>query len=482
MRLRAASPRESNGGLVCGKLVGPYHGLTAKQLHRIIVSEAYVSDPEFPRTRYALSGDVHVAFQTMNEGSVDIVIVPGLFSHVEFMHELPGYSDCLRRLATYARVITFDKRGQGLSDKMSGAASLEMRMDDVRAVMEATGSQRAVIMGFSEGCALSALFAATYPDRVAKLILVGGFKRSADRIAPEALDDRIAHVLKLWGSGSTIKTVVPSLSANRFATEQFGKFERLAASPGTIRAYLYLNYHIDISSILPTVRVPTLVLHRTDDLQVPVELGQGLAASIPEAKYIEYPGADHAFWSGDPEPLLGDIEEFVTGHREIPTGSVERVLATVLFTDIVDSTRRAAELGDRKWRQLLDAHDQLAKQMVERYRGTIIKSTGDGMLATFDGPGRAVLCAIALGIAAGQMDISLRAGLHTGEIELRGADIGGIAVHAAARIMAQSQRGEVLVSRVVTDLVSGADLRFVERGSHELKGLPGRWDLFAASL
>ena len=209
---------------------------------------------------------------------------------------------------------------------------------------------------------------------------------------------------------------------------------------------------------------------------------QGLAAAIPGAKYIEYPDGDHAFWSGDAEPLLGDIEEFITGHRESSTGDLERVLATVLFTDIVNSTRRAAELGDQKWRRLLDTHDQLAKQMVERHRGTLVKTTGDGVLATFDGPGRAVRCALAFGTAAGQMGIPLRAGLHTGEIELRGPDIGGISVHAAARVMAQSQPGEVLVSRVITDLVSGAGLRFAERGSHELKGLPGRWDLFAASL
>lgn len=440
-----------------------------------------MADLELPATHYALSGEVHVAYQTMGSGPTDIVIVPGLFSHVEFLHELPGYTDFLRRLATFGRIITFDKRGQGLSDKMSGAASLETRMDDVRAVMDAVGSQRSVIVGFSEGCAMSALFAATYPNRVSQLVLIGGFKRSADRIAFEALDERIAQILKLWGSGAMIKTIVTSLAANPRATDQFGKLERLSASPGTIRAYLYLNYSIDVSSILPTVRVPTLVLHRATDLQVPVELGKELAASIPGAKYIEYPGGDHAFWSGDPEPLLGDIEEFVTGHRESSVDRLERVLATVLFTDIVDSTRRAAALGDRKWRQLLDAHDQLAQRMVEQYRGTVVKTTGDGVLATFDGPGRAVRCAMAFGTAAGQMNIQLRAGLHIGEIELRGQDIGGIAVHAAARIMAQSQPGEVLVSRVVTDLVAGAGLQFAERGSHKLKGLPGRWNLFAAS-
>jgi class 3 adenylate cyclase len=245
---------------------------------------------------------------------------------------------------------------------------------------------------------------------------------------------------------------------------------------------MQMNALIDVRSILPSVRVPTLVLHRQNDALVPVEQGRQLAVRIPGAKFIEYPGDGHAFWYGDVEAMLGDIEEFVTGAREGSSHELERVLATVLFTDIVDSTRSATEIGDHAWRRLLDSHDQLAKQMVEKHRGSLIKSTGDGVLATFDGPGRAVRCALSFGAAAKQIGLPLRAGLHTGEIELRGRDIGGIAVHAAARVMANSQPDEVLVSRVVTDLVAGAGLRFSERGSHELKGLPGRWDLFAASL
>ncbi len=243
-----------------------------------------------------------------------------------------------------------------------------------------------------------------------------------------------------------------------------------------------MNRQIDVTSILPTVRVPTLVLHRQTDAQVPVALGRKLAAQIPGARFIEYPDGDHAFWTGDTEALLGDIEEFVTGHRAGSSTELERVLATVLFTDIVDSTRSAAEMGDQSWRRLLDNHDQLAQQMIARHRGVLVKNTGDGILATFDGPGRAVRCALAFGTAARQIGLPLRAGLHTGEIEMRGRDIGGIAVHAAARVMAKSQASEVLVSRVVTDLVAGAGLKFSERGSHELKGLPGRWDLFAASV
>jgi pimeloyl-ACP methyl ester carboxylesterase len=433
-----------------------------------------------PETRYAVSGDVNIAYQTMGAGPVDIIMVPGFVSHVEFAHELAGYTAFLRRLSTFARVVTFDKRGQGLSDRISGAPSLEQRMDDVRAVMDDIGSSRAVIVGFSEGAAMSVLFAATYPERVAQLVLFGGFA-----VAPflsNNQEERIARVVKAWGTGEMMKTVIPSQAANQDAVSQFAKLERLSASPGAVRAIALLNAQIDIRPILPTVRVPTLVLHRRTDARVPIEIGRNLAASIPNARFIEYPDGDHAFWSGEAEALLGDIEEFVTGHRDSSSTDLERILATVLFTDIVDSTRSAAAMGDQAWRRSLDSHDRLAKQMVEKHRGILVKTTGDGILATFDGPGRAVRCALAFGTAAQQIGLPLRAGLHTGEIEIRGRDIGGIAVHAAARVMAQSQSSEVLVSRVVTDLVAGAGLKFAERGSHELKGLPGRWDLFAASV
>jgi class 3 adenylate cyclase len=430
-----------------------------------------MADFELPVTRYAASGDVNIAYQTMGAGPVDIIMVPGLISHVEFTHEMAGYTAFLRRLSTFSRVVTFDKRGQGLSDRISGAPSLEQRMDDVRAVMDDVGSQRAVVVGFSEGCPMSVLFAATYPERVAQLVLFGGFAL-ASALVPNDLEERIAglvKLVKLWGTGNMIKTVMASQAANQDAVGQFAKLERLSASPGAIKEILLLNGQID-------------VLHRRTDAQVPVELGRDLAAQIPNARFIEYPDGDHAFWSGDAETLLGDIEEFVTGHRESSSTDLERVLATVLFTDIVDSTRSAAAMGDQAWRRSLDSHDHLAKQMVEKHRGILVKTTGDGILATFDGPGRAVRCALAFGAAAKQIGLPLRAGLHTGEVEMRGQDIGGIAVHAAARVMAQSQSSEVLVSRVVTDLVAGAGLKFTERGSHELKGLPGRWDLFAASV
>jgi class 3 adenylate cyclase len=440
-----------------------------------------MSDLELPVTRYAMSGDVSIAYQTMGDGPIDLIIVPGMVSHVEYMHEARGYTASLRRLSSFARVVTFDKRGQGLSDRVSGAPSLEQRMDDVRAIMDDIGSKRAVLLGISEGSAMSIMFAATYPERVSQLILYSGFA-SSPALKLENYEEIVSGRAKAWGTGMLINLINPSQAHNPDAVSRFAKFERLSASPGAYKSFTLLNASIDVRSILSAVRVPTLVLHRRTDTLIPVEIGRDLAKQIPGAKYIEYPDGDHMMTFGDVETLLGDVEEFITGHRETLSTDIERVLATVLFTDIVDSTRSAADLGDKKWRQLLDRHDQLAKEMIEKHRGTLIKSTGDGILATFDGPGRAVRCALAFETASKQIRLPLRAGLHTGEIEIRGRDIGGIAVHVAARVMAQSNADEVLVSRVVTDLVAGAGLKFSDRGSHELKGLPGRWDLFAASL
>jgi class 3 adenylate cyclase len=436
-----------------------------------------MNDFALPATRYALSGDCSIAYQVMGDAPIDLVMVPGVISNIEFFHETPGYTTFLRRLSAFARVITFDKRGQGLSDRVSGAPSLEQRMDDVRAVMDAVDSKRSVLMGFSEGCAMSALFAATYPERASKLLLFGGFARSTMSADFEA---KATERLKAWGTGEIMKQAWPSLLTKPQGIDVLAKIERLSASPGAIKAFTLLNAQIDVQPILGSIRIPTLVLHRTGDLQVPIAAGRALAGQIPDAKLIEYDGEDHVFWSGDVEAFLGDIEEFVTGSRDRSSAEIERVLATVLFTDIVDSTRSAATMGDQAWRRLLDDHDQVARQTVEKFRGNLIKTTGDGILATFDGPGRAVRCALAFSAAAGQIGLPLRAGLHTGEIELRDRDVGGIAIHAAARVMAQAQANEVLVSRVVTDLVAGAGLKFAERGSHDLKGIPGKWDLFAA--
>jgi len=438
-------------------------------------------DFKLPETRYAQSGDVSIAYQVMGDGPIDLILVPGFISHIEFQHELPGYTAFLRRLAGFARVVTFDKRGQGMSDRMSGAPSLEMRMEDVRAVMDTMGSKHAVLVGFSEGGCMSMLFAATYPERVSHLILLGCFSRSADRLSDEAWEARLEQIVRLWGTGELTKTIAPSEAVDPAVIAKYAKWERLASSPGALRILLQLNRQIDVTAILPTLQVPALVLHSKADLQVPVDLGRKLAAAISGAKYIEYPTGDHAVWTANNETMLGDIEEFVTGRRDHGAVEFERVLSTVLFTDIVDSTRSATAMGDERWLRLLDNHDQIAREMVVKHRGSLVKSTGDGVLATFDGPGRAVRCALAFGSAAKQIGLSVRAGLHTGEIEIRGDDIAGIAVHAAARVMSQCVSDEVLVSRVVTDLVAGAGLKFAERGSYELKGLPGRWDLFAAS-
>jgi len=427
-----------------------------------------MSDFVLPETHYALSGDVNIAYQVMGDGPVDLVLVPGLISHVEYLHELPGYTAALRRLSRFARVVTFDKRGQGLSDRMSGAPSLEQRMDDVRVVMDSIGSARAILIGFSEGAAMSVLFAATYPERVPHLVLVGAWVRAS--VPDDVWREFLERAVKAWGTGQVLKPVFKSQATNADAVAQLAKLERFSSSPGTLRTYLTLNRQIDVSSILPQLRIPTLVLHRRTDAQVNVAIGREIAEQIPGARYIEYPDGDHAFWTGDIESLLLDIEEFVTGHRDSALPDLERVRATVLFTDIVDSTQRAAQMGDEKWRKLLDQHDRVAGQMVENHRGKLVKSTGDGILATFDGPGRGVKCALSFGAAARQIGLPLRAGLHAGEIEVRG------------RVMAQSGSNEVLVSRVVTDLVAGAGLKFSERGSFELKGLPGRWDLFAASM
>ena len=396
------------------------------------------------------------------------------------IYELPGCISFMQRLSRFARVISFDKRGQGLSDRVSGVPSLEERMDDVRAVLDAVGSHRTVLVGFSEGCAMSTLFAASYPERVSHLVLIGGFMRSGFAV-PDAEFEALAGVIvQNWGSGQMMKRVVGIADDNKELLTRLGRFERMSCSPGAFKTQMLMNRLIDITSILPSVRIPTLVLHSRADAVVPVSEGRRFAAAIPGAKFIEYSDVPHAGFSADSQAPADDIEEFVTGHRPNEAGEADRVLATVLFTDIVNSTTRAVEIGDRRWRELLNSHDRLAEEVVEQYRGKMVKSTGDGILATFDGPGRGVRCALAFEAATQQIGLPLRAGLHTGEIEVRGNDVGGVAVHVAARVMGQSGANEVFVSRVVTDLVAGAGLKFVERGSFSLKGIPGSWDLFAA--
>ena len=443
-----------------------------------------MSELELPTTRYARSGDISIAYQVMGQGAIDLIFIGGLLCHVEFVHEIPGWTDALRRLATFARVVTFDKRGQGLSDRMSGVPSLEERMDDVIAIMAAIGSKRAVLLGTSEGAPMSILLAATYPERVSHLVLWSGYARFTNTsdftlMFPEETIFRLANH---FGSGAFIKGLMPSRAKDPVLTSQIAKLERLSTSPGAYKALLQQNALIDVRPILASVRVPTLVLHCSRDPLVPVENGRYLASQIPGAKYIEYADGAHGFFECDQPRLCGEIEEFVTGRRESEQPDLERVLATVLFTDIVDSTNLAVRMGDHSWHSLLDEHDRMARRIIEKYRGQLVKTTGDGILAKFDGPGRAIRCALDFETAAAQIGLPSRAGLHAGEVEIRGTDIGGIAVHAAARVMAISHPGEVLVSRVVMDLVAGAGLKFAPRGAHKLKGLPGRWDLFSATL
>lgn len=435
-----------------------------------------------PETRYVRSGDVSVAYQVMGEGPIDLIIVPGIVSHVEFFHEFPGYTNFLRRLASFARVITFDKRGQGLSDRIAGAPTLDERMDDLHAVMNAIGVARSALLGVSEGASMSALFSATYPEKVSHLILCGGFARFSNCADFDLMYtmEQMRRSVPSWGTGASIKTFTPSLAVDPDMTKLWAKGERLCLSPGSYKAMIEVNALIDVRAILPQIRVPTLVLHRTTDKAVAVGNGRYLAAHIPAARCIEYPSGDHAPFVGDVEALCGDVEEFVTGHREAVVEDVDRVLATVLFTDIVESTRQLANVGDKAWRRLLDEHDSMASRLIEQHRGRLIKTTGDGILASFDGPGRAIRCALAFSDAAARIGLSVRAGLHTGEVELRGADISGIAVNAASRIMTEARSGEILVSRVVTDLVAGGSVKFTHHEVRELKGLPGRWDLFAA--
>jgi class 3 adenylate cyclase/pimeloyl-ACP methyl ester carboxylesterase len=444
---------------------------------------------DLPTTHYAQSDDLNIAYQVMGEGSVDLVFVPGMITHLEFLHEIPGYTEFLRLLAGFARVATFDKSGQGLSDRASGVASLEQRMDDIRAVMDAIGATRAALLGCSEGAPISVLFAATYPERTSHLILFGGMARytaTADYpfvLSEEDMFRRVEERVASWGTGSFAATGFwPSQGTGPDGVRQLARLERLTFSPGALRAMFHQNMQIDVRPILPTIRVPTLVLHRREDRLVRADNGRYLASHIPGAKYIEYDDcSDHLIFAGDMRSLSGDIEEFITGDRAATAAphDFDRVLATVLFTNIVGSTRRAAEAGDQVWRRLLEEHDRAARRAVAQHRGTLVKTTGDGILATFDGPGRAIRCALTFGAAAARLGLSVRAGLHTGEIELLGEDVGGIAVHAAARVMARAGPREVLVSRVVTDLVEGAGLAFAARGTYELEGMPGKWDLFA---
>jgi class 3 adenylate cyclase len=431
---------------------------------------------------YAHSGDLRIAYTTFGDGPVDLIFVPGWVSHLENWWDANASARFFRRLASFTRLIMFDKRGTGMSDPFTGVPTLEERIDDVRAVMDAADSESAFMCGLSEGGPMSILYSATYPGRTRGLILLGSTARvSAAPGYPgwsqEHFDELVDEISERWGQGGLMNLFMPSFVDDERARRLWTRYQRMGSSPGMARAIMEANKQIDVRHVLPHVQVPTLIVHRTDERALPVEHARYLAEHIPGARFLEQPGDDHLPWLGDADGALDAIEEFITGSRRHV--DEDRVLATVLFTDIVDSTRLAAAAGDRRWRDLLDAHDEIAMREVERFRGRRVKTLGDGMLAMFDGPARGVQCAESVREAVGDMGIDIRAGVHVGECELRGDDIGGLAVHIGARIAALADPGEILVSRTVRDLVAGSELRFADRGEHELKGVPERWPLYA---
>jgi pimeloyl-ACP methyl ester carboxylesterase len=438
-----------------------------------------------PETRYASAGGVNVAYQVVGDGAHDLVYVPGWISNIELMWDDPGLARFLRGLASIGRLIVFDKRGSGLSDPVAvdDLPGLEERMDDLRAVMDAAGSQRATLFGHSEGGNLCMLFAATHPDRTDRLIMTGS---PARRIrtddypwAPtvEERESLIDQVEREWGRTDWVEDLAPTRVDDVAFRSWWKRYSRMSASPRAAAALLRMNSQIDVRALLPSISVPTLLLYRIGDRDVLVEEGRYLAERIAGATLVELEGDDHLFWVADSEPMLQEIEEFVTGRRG--GGDTERRLATILFTDIVGSTEAATALGDRKWRELLERHNRLVREELARWRGVEVNTAGDGFLSTFDGPARAIRCARAISASVAQLGIDVRCGVHTGEIEIVGDDVAGLAVHIGARIAALAGAREVLVSRTVKDLVVGAGFGFADRGLHELKGIPDEWQVYA---
>jgi class 3 adenylate cyclase/pimeloyl-ACP methyl ester carboxylesterase len=419
---------------------------------------------------------VSIAYQVFGSGPLDLVLLSTFWNQIEHHWELPSFARALQRLGSFARVIMLDKRGSGLSDRVVGTPSAEERMDDIRAVMEAVGSHRAAQLGASEGGTLSALFAATYPDQVEALIIYGSTARWRDVLSETVLEFMDEYYENSWGSGDFAAVIAPSLSGDEDFHRWFARLERLTATPGVARELARWNAEIDVRAALPAITAPTLVLHRSGDMAAPIDGGRFLAEHIPRARFVELPGDEHYPFVGDVDRVVDEIEEFLTGAR--PRRDPDRVLATVLFTDIVRSTEHAAALGDRRWHDLLERHDAAVRRELQRYGGREVKRTGDGFLASFDGPARAVRCAAAIRDAVAEVGLEVRSGLHAGECELVEDDIGGIAVHIAARVNALAGAGEVLVSGTVKDLVVGSEIEFASRGATPLKGIPGRWPLF----
>ena len=436
-----------------------------------------------PETRYARSGDVNIAYQVVGDGPLDLVLVPGFVSHLDIDWDDPRSAYFLGRLASFSRLIRFDKRGTGLSDRvpLRELPTLEERIDDVRAVLDAVASERAALFGYSEGGPMCVVFAATYPERTSALALYGTYakRRDPDDDYPwaptsaerEAYAERIERE---WAWESDMRRMCPN--ADDAMARWWAMRAHAAASPGAARALIEMNSQIDVRAVLPTVHVPTVVLHRSGDLDSNVSEGRYLAERIPGARFVELPGADHVPWI-DADQVVDEIEEFLTGVR--PLREPDRLLTTVLFTDVVRSTERAAELGDRRWRDLLATYHAAVRDRLDRFRGREIDAVGDGFFASFDGPARAIRCAQAIRDAVRALGLELRTGLHTGECEVIGDKLGGIAVHIGARVAGEAQPGEILVSSTVKDLVAGAGIEFEDRGVRALKGVPGDWHVFA---
>jgi class 3 adenylate cyclase len=435
--------------------------------------------------RFARSGDADVAYRIVGDGPHDLVYVQGAFTNLDVNWELPAYRRYCERLGEFTRLILFDKRGMGMSDRLSGATTLEERMEDVRAIMDAVGSERAAIMAQSEGAYMGVLFAATYPERTTHLILIGAYARQRrDEEWPwglrtdDQLEQLIAKLPELWGKGFSWIDFAPGMSGQTWFDEFGGRLQAHSATPAAAAQWMRISMDLDIRSVAPGISVPTLVIHKVGDKACHVENGRFFARAIPGARYVELPGENHAPWFTPDEPLA-EIREFLTGTRE--ASATDRVVATVLFTDLVGSTERAAELGDRRWRDLVEQHHAALRRELMRFEGREQDTAGDGFFATFDGPARAIRCARTMIEAVRPLGLEVRAGLHTGEVELADGKAAGIAVNIGARVAARAEAGEILVSGTVKDLVAGSGLEFEERGVTELKGVPGEWRLFAVA-
>jgi class 3 adenylate cyclase len=433
-----------------------------------------------PPTRYARSGEARIAFQVIGDGPPDVVVVGGPASHLDLQWEDPETARVRRRYGSFARAIFFDRRGTGLSDPVDRLPSLDLQMDDLDAVLDAVGVERVALIGAVEA-GLCAMYAATHPDRVTALVLINVVGSGGVTLGGERREQMLDLIENHWGEGRFTQLFAPDRARDPRFADWWARFERACVSPLMARRLVDLNAQADVTHVLPAIRVPTLVLHRQRDRVALIEEGRFIAERIPGAKLVEFAGEDHLPWTGDQEPVLGEIEEFLTGARQ-GDHEVDRVLTTLLFTDIVGSTGLAAALGDRRWRDLLARHDAMARQCIERHRGRGAKTTGDGFVAQFDGPARAVRCALAVVEASRALGLEVRAGVHTGECYVRDDDLAGITVHVGARIAALAGAGEVLVSSIVKDLVPGAGIAFAPRGARTLKGVPGEWHLFAATL